>query len=206
MRARGAKITDIAILVVAADDGIMPQTIEAINHIKAANVPMIVAINKMDKPEANPERIKQQLSENGVLPEEWGGDTILVPVSAKTGVGIDNLLNMILLVSDMQELKANPNRLALAVVLEAELDKNRGPVATVLIQNGTLKVGDNIISGVTFGKVRAMYDENGNNVKQATPSTPVSVLGFDEVPQSGDKYMLLMKNFPNKLLRKESGR
>ncbi len=200
MRARGAKITDVAILVVAADDGIMPQTIEAINHIKAANVPMIVAINKMDKPEANPERIKQQLSENGVLPEEWGGDTILVPVSAKTGVGIDNLLNMILLVSDMQELKANPNRLALAVVLEAELDKNRGPVATVLIQNGTLKVGDNIISGVTFGKVRAMYDENGNNVKQATPSTPVSVLGFDEVPQSGDQVYVVNEKLSKQVI------
>lgn len=200
MRARGAKITDVAILVVAADDGIMPQTIEAINHIKAANVPMIVAINKMDKPEANPERIKQQLSENGVLPEEWGGDTILVPVSAKTGVGIDNLLNMILLVSDMQELKANPNRLALAVVLEAELDKNRGPVATVLIQNGTLKVGDNIISGVTFGKVRAMYDENGKNVKEASPSTPVSVLGFNEVPQSGDQVYVVNEKLSKQVI------
>lgn len=200
MRARGAKITDIAILVVAADDGIMPQTIEAINHIKSANVPMIVAINKMDKPEANPDRIKQQLSENGVLPEEWGGDTVLVPVSAKTGAGIEELLNMIILVTDMQELKANPNKLAVAVVIEAELDKNKGPVATVLIQNGTLRVGDNIISGLTFGKVRAMFDENGKIVKEAGPSMPVSVLGFDEVPQAGDQVYVVNEKLSRQVI------
>ena len=187
MRARGAKVTDIAILVVAADDGIMPQTIEAINHIKAANVPMIVAVNKMDKPEANFERVKQQLAENGVLPEEWGGDAILVPVSAKKGTGIDELLKTILLVAEVSELKANPKASALGSVLEAALDKNRGAVATVLVQNGTLHVGDTIISGTTFGKVRAMFDENGKALKSVGPSTPVSVLGLDSVPNSGDK-------------------
>ena len=186
MRARGAKVTDIAILVVAADDGIMPQTIEAINHIKAANVPMIVAINKVDKPEANIERVKQQLAENGVLPEEWGGDAILVPVSAKKGIGLDDLLKNILLVAEVSELKANPNTSATGSVLEASLDKNRGAVATILVQNGTLKVGDSIISGTSFGKVRAMFDENGKNVKSAVPSMPVSVLGLDSVPNSGD--------------------
>ena len=187
MRARGAKVTDIAILVVAADDGIMPQTKEAIAHIKAANCPMIVAINKMDKPEARPERIKEQLAENGVLPEEWGGDTILVPISAKQGVGIDTLLENVLLVAEMQELKADANQTAVGAVIEAELDKNRGPVATVLVQNGTLKVGDSVISGITFGKVRAMFDENGKQIKEAPPSTPVSVLGLDEVPNAGDQ-------------------
>ncbi len=186
MRARGAQVTDVAILVVAADDGIMPQTKEAIAHIKAANCPMIVAINKMDKPEAKPDRIKEQLAENGVLPEEWGGDTIIVPISAKQGVGIDTLLENILLVAEMEELKADPTQTALGVVIEAELDKNRGPVATVLVQNGTLKVGDNVISGITFGKVRAMFDENGKQLKSAPPSTPVSVLGLDEVPNAGD--------------------
>ncbi len=201
MRARGAKITDIAILVVAADDGIMPQTIEAINHIKAAEVPMIVAVNKMDKPGANPERVKQQLAENGVLPEEWGGDTILVPVSAKTGVGIDNLLNTVLLVAEMQELKANPKRRAVATVIEAELDKNRGPVATLLIQNGTLKVGDHAICGIIFGKVKAMYDENGNTVKEATPSTPVSVLGFEDVPQSGDQVVVVSNKLSKQVIQ-----
>lgn len=200
MRARGAKITDIAILVVAADDGIMPQTIEAINHIKAAQVPIIVAMNKMDKPEANPERVKQQLSENGLLPEEWGGDTIIVPVSAKNGTGIDNLLNMIQLVAEMQELKANPDRLAVAVVLEAELDKAKGPVANLIVQNGTLKVGDNMISGVTFGKIRAMFDENGKQIKQATPSMPVSVLGFDEVPQSGDQVYVVNEKLSKQVI------
>ena len=186
MRARGAKATDIAILVVAADDGIMPQTIEAINHIKAAKIPMIVAINKMDKPEANPDRIKQQLAENDVLPEEWGGSTIVVPISAKTGMGMDQLKETILLVAEMEELKANPKRMATGVIIEAELDKNRGPVATVLVQNGTLKVGDSIMSGITFGKVRAMFDENGKPVKAARPSTPVAVLGLNDVPSSGD--------------------
>ena len=186
MRARGAKATDIAILVVAADDGVMPQTIEAINHIKAAQTPMIVAINKMDKPEANPEKIKQQLAQHGVLPEEWGGDAIIVPISAKTGMGLDDLKQTILLVAEMEELKADPNSKATGIILEAELDKNRGPIANILVQNGTLKVGDAIMSGITYGKVRAMFDENGKSVKQALPSTPVSVLGFNEVPLSGD--------------------
>ena len=187
MRARGAKVTDIAILVVGADDGIMPQTVEAINHIKAAEVPMIVAINKIDKPEANIERVKQQLAENGVLPEEWGGDAILVPVSAKQGLGLDELLKTILLVAEVSELKANPKSSATGSVLEAELDKNRGAVATVLVQNGTLHIGDSIISGTSFGKVRAMFDENGKPVKSAGPSTPVAVLGLDSVPNSGDR-------------------
>lgn len=186
MRARGAQVTDVAVLVVAADDGIMPQTIEAINHIKAASVPMIVAINKMDKPGANPERIKQQLAEQNVLPEEWGGDTIIVPISAKQGIGIDKLLETILLVADVQELKANPNRMAKGVIIEAELDKNRGPVASILVQNGTLKVGDNIVCGLTYGKVRAMFDDNGKSVKNAGPSEAVSVLGFQDVPNAGD--------------------
>ena len=187
MRARGAKVTDIAILVVAADDGIMPQTKEAIAHIKAANCPMIVAINKMDKPEANPERVKEQLAENGVLPEEWGGDTILVPISAKQGVGIDKLLETVLLVAEIQELKADPEQTAVGVVIEAELDKTKGPIANILIQNGTLHVGDSVMSGITFGKVRAMYDEYGNQVKVALPSTPVSILGLDDVPNAGDQ-------------------
>ena len=186
MRARGAEVTDIAILVVAADDGIMPQTVEAINHIKAAKVPMIVAINKMDKPEANPDRIKQQLTEHDILPEEWGGDAICVPISAKTGMGLDELKKMILLVAEMQELRANPNKMATGTVIEAELDKTRGPVATVLVQNGTLKIGDSIMSGITFGKVKAMFDENGKPVRKAGPSTPVSVMGFNDVPNSGD--------------------
>lgn len=191
MRARGAKVTDIAVLVVAADDGIMPQTVEAISHIKAANVPMIVAINKVDKPEANIERVKQQLAENGVLPEEWGGDAIIVPVSAKKGIGIDELLKMILLVAEVQELKADPKQTAVGAVIEAELDKNKGPIATVLVQSGTLHVGDSIISGISYGKVRAMYDENGRVVKSASPSTPVSVLGLDSVPNSGDKVFVV---------------
>ena len=187
MRARGAEVTDIAILVVAADDGIMPQTVEAINHIKAAKVPMIVAINKMDKPEANPDRVKQQLTEHGILPEEWGGDAICIPISAKTGMGLDELKKMILLVAEMEELKANPNRKATGVIIEAELDKSRGPVATVLVQNGTLKIGDSIISGITYGKVKAMFDENGKPVKKAPPSTPVAVMGFNDVPSAGDQ-------------------
>ena len=187
MRARGAEVTDIAILVVAADDGIMPQTVEAINHIKAAKVPMIVAINKMDKPEANPDRVKQQLTEYGILPEEWGGDAICVPISAKTGMGLEELKKMILLVAEMEDLKANPNKKATGVVIEAELDKSRGPVATVLVQNGTLKIGDSIICGITYGKVKAMFDENGKPVKKAPPSTPVAVMGFNEVPSSGDQ-------------------
>ncbi len=186
MRARGAKVTDLAILIVAGDDGVKPQTEEAIAHIKAANVPMIVAVNKMDKPESNIDRVKQQLADKGVLPEEWGGDTIFVPISAKTGMGIDELLENILLVSEMQELKADPSKRASGVVIEAELDKNKGAIASVLIQNGTLKVGDNVVSGITYGKVKALYDENGKSLKQAGPSVCVSVLGLNEVPNSGD--------------------
>lgn len=200
MRARGAKATDVAILVVAADDGIMPQTIEAINHIQAAKVPMIVAVNKIDKPEANIDRVKQQLAEHNVLPEEWGGDAIIVPVSAKTKQGIDELLGMILLVAEMQELKANPDRLATGVVLEASLDKNKGPIATILVQNGTLKSGDTFVCGLTYGKVRAMYDENGKLVKSAGPSCPVSVLGFDEVPNSGDMAIVIDEKFSKKVI------
>ncbi len=206
MRARGAKVTDIAILVVAADDGIMPQTIEAINHIKAAGVPMIVAINKMDVQGANPERVKQQLAENGVMPEEWGGDAIIVPCSAKTGVGLDELLNMVLLVAEMQELKANPDKMATGVVIEAELDKNRGPVATVLVQNGTLRIGDSFVSGLTFGKVRAMFDENGNKLKEAGPSMPVSVLGFYEVPDSGSQVYVVSEKFSKDLIEERKNK
>ena len=186
MRARGAQATDIAILVVAADDGVMPQTVEAINHIKAAGVPIIVAINKMDKPEANPERIKQQLAENNILPEEWGGDAICVPISAKTGMGLDDLKQTILLVSEMLDLKANPKKMASGVVIEAELDKNRGPVASIIVQNGTLNVGDSIMSGLTYGKIRAMFNDKGKPIKAAGPSTPVEILGLNDVPSSGD--------------------
>lgn len=186
MRARGAQATDIAILVVAADDGVMPQTIEAINHAKAANVPIIVAINKMDKHGANPDRVKQELSEQGLLAEDWGGETICVPVSAKTKEGIDNLLEMILLVAEMQELKANPDRPAKGIIIEAELDKGKGPVATVLVQKGTLRVGDSIIAGPAFGKVRGMIDDKGRKVIKAGPSIPVEVQGLSEVPNAGD--------------------
>ena len=186
MRARGAQGTDIVILVVAADDGIMPQTVEAINHSKAAGVPIIVAINKMDKPTANPDRVKQQLTEYGLVSEEWGGDTICVPVSAKTKQGLDNLLEMVLLQADVLELKANPNRMAKGIIIEAELDKGRGPIATVLVQNGTLKVGDPIVAGMAYGRVRAMMDDKGRRVTKAGPSTPVEVLGFNEVPSAGD--------------------
>ena len=200
MRARGAEVTDIAILVVAADDGIMPQTVEAINHIKAAKVPMIVAINKMDKPEANPDRIKQQLTEHDILPEEWGGDAICVPISAKTGMGLDELKKMILLVAEVQDLKANPNRMATGTVIEAELDKTRGPVATVLVQSGTLKIGDSIMSGITYGKVKAMFDENGKPVRKATPSTPVSVMGFNDVPNSGDAVYAVDENLSKQVI------
>ena len=186
MRARGAQVTDIVILVVAADDGIMPQTIEAINHAKAAGVPIIVAINKMDKPDANPDRVKQQLTEYELVSEEWGGQTIIVPVSAKKQQGLDTLLEMILLQADVLELKANPNRLAKGTIIEAKLDKGRGPLATVLVQNGTLRRGDTIVAGTAYGKVRAMTDDKGNNVNEAGPSTPVEVLGFSEVPDAGD--------------------
>ncbi len=186
MRARGAKITDIVILVVAADDGVMPQTIEAINHAKSANVPIIVAVNKIDKPTADIERIKQQLTENGIVPEEWGGDAIIAPCSAKTGEGMLDMLDMILLVAEMRDLKANPNRLAKGAIIEAKLDKGKGPVATVLVQNGTLRVGDVVLSGTTTGKIRAMVDDTGRPVKSAGPSMPVSVIGFNDVPQAGD--------------------
>ena len=186
MRARGAQVTDIAVLVVAADDGVMPQTIEALNHAKAAKVPIIVAINKMDKPDANPDRIQQQLTEYGLVAEAWGGDTIMVPVSAIKRTGISELLEMILLVAEVQDLKANPNRPALGTIVEAELDKGKGPVATVLVQNGTLRVGDTIIAGTAFGKVRAMTNDRGEKVKKAGPSTPVEVIGLSDVPQAGD--------------------
>ncbi|OZV12942.1 translation initiation factor IF-2 [Tissierella sp. P1] len=186
MRARGAQVTDIAILVVAADDGVMPQTIEAINHAKAAKVPIIVAINKMDKPTANIDRIKQELVENALVPEDWGGDTITVPVSAKNRQGIEELLEMILLVAEMQELKANPNRNAVGTIVEAQLDKGKGPLATVLVQKGTLEVGDMVVSGSSFGRVRAMLDDKGKRVKKAGPSTPVVILGLSEVPNAGD--------------------
>ena len=186
MRARGAQVTDIAILVVAADDGVMPQTVEAINHAKAANVPIIIAINKIDKEGANPDKVKQELTEYGLLAEDWGGDTICVNVSAKTQEGIDTLLEMILLVAEIQELKANPNRAAKGTVIEAKLDKGKGPVATILVQNGTLRVGDSIVAGTTFGKVRAMIDDKGRKVRIATPSIPVEVQGLSEVPSGGD--------------------
>ena len=186
MRLRGAKSTDIAVLVVAADDGVMPQTIEAINHAKSADVPIIVAINKMDKPGANPDHVKQQLSEHGLLPEEWGGDVIMVPVSAKQKQGIDDLLENILLVAEVMELKANPNRKAYGVVIEAQLDKGRGAVCTVLVQKGSLRVGDTVLAGTAYGKVRAMTNERGERVKVARPSMPVEILGFSEVPQAGE--------------------
>ncbi|MBQ1509302.1 MAG: translation initiation factor IF-2 [Selenomonadaceae bacterium] len=191
MRARGAQVTDIAILVVAADDGVMPQTVEAIHHAKSANVPIIVAINKIDKPGANPDRVKQELMEKGLVPEEYGGDTIMVPVSAKKQMGINDLLEMILLVAEVQELKANPNREARGVIIEAELDKGRGPVATVLVQSGTLRIGDSIIAGTTYGKVRAMVNDRGDSVKKAGPSVPVEVLGFNDVPAAGDLLAVL---------------
>lgn len=186
MRARGAQVTDVAILVVAADDGVMPQTIEAINHAKAAKVPIIVAINKIDREGANPDHIKQQLAEHGLIPEEWGGDTIMVPVSARQKIGITDILEMILLVAEMQELKANPNLPAHGTIIEAQLDKGRGPVATVLVQRGTLHIGDTIIAGTCYGKVRAMVNDRGEKIKKAGPSTPVEVLGLNDVPAAGD--------------------
>ena len=188
MRARGAKVTDIVVLVVAADDGVMPQTLEAIDHAKAAKVPIVVAINKMDKGDAQPERIKQQLADRGLLAEDWGGDVVMVPVSARTKLNLDLLLEMILLSADMLDLKANPARPAMGNVLEAKLDRARGPVATVLVQNGTLRVGDHFICGSVFGKVRAMFDDRGEPVREAEPSTPVEVLGLDAVPEVGDTF------------------
>ena len=188
MRARGAKSTDIAILVVAADDGIMPQTVESINHAKAADVPIIVAINKMDKPTANPDKIKEQLTKYDLIPEEWGGDTVIVPISAKTGMGLDDLLEMILLTAEVQELKANPNRRAKGTVIEARLDKTRGPIATLLVQNGTLKQGDIVIAGTSVGRVRVMTNDKGRTVKAAGPSVPVEITGLADVPTPGDEF------------------
>ncbi|HWO96908.1 MAG TPA: translation initiation factor IF-2 [Bacillus sp. (in: firmicutes)] len=190
MRARGAQVTDITILVVAADDGVMPQTVEAINHAKAAEVPLIVAVNKIDKETANPDRVMQELTEHGIVAEAWGGDTIFCPLSALTGEGIDNLLEMILLVSEVEEFKANPSRRALGTVIEAQLDKGRGSVATLLVQNGTLRVGDPIVVGNTFGRVRAMVNDLGRRVKEAGPSTPVEITGLNEVPLAGDRFMV----------------
>ncbi|AXI27032.1 MULTISPECIES: translation initiation factor IF-2 [Gemella] len=190
MRARGAKITDVTILVVAADDGVMPQTIEAINHAKAADVPIIVAVNKMDKPQANPDRVMNELVEYGLIPEDWGGDTIFVPISALKGDGIDELLENILLVTEMQELKANPNRLALGTVIEAKLDKGRGAVATLLVQNGSLNVGDPLVVGNTFGRVRAMINDRNKNIQTAKPSTPVEITGLQDVPNAGDRFVV----------------
>lgn len=191
MRARGAQVTDIVILVVAADDGIMPQTVEAINHCKAAEVPMIIAINKMDKESANPDRVKQELTEYGLVAEDWGGDTICVPVSAHTKEGLDNLLEMITINAEMLELKADANRRAKGTVIEAKLDKGRGPVASILVQNGTLKSGDSIIVGTTYGRIRAMIDDKGKNTKEAGPSMPVEILGLSEVPAAGDRFTVV---------------
>ncbi len=188
LRARGAKVTDIVVLVVAADDGVMPQTIEAINHAKAANVPIIVAVNKIDKPEANPQRVRTQLSDYGIIPEEWGGQNIFVDISAKKGIGIENLLEMILLQAEIMELKANPNRPAVGTIIESRLDKGRGPVATLIVQNGTLRIGEAFVAGTTYGKVRALIDDTGKRVNEAPPSTPVEVIGFEEVPQAGDVF------------------
>ena len=191
MRARGAQVTDIVILVVAADDGIMPQTKEAISHCKAANVPMIVAINKIDRPGANVDRVKQELTEHGLVSEDWGGDTICVPVSAKTGENLDSLLEMILLTAEMQELTADPNRKSKGTVIEAKLDKGRGAVASLLIQNGTLHVGDSILVGSTYGRIRAMFDDMGKKIKSAGPSIPVEILGLSEVPAAGDRFVVV---------------
>lgn len=203
MRARGAQITDIAVLVIAADDGIMPQTIEAIHHAQAAGVSIIVAANKIDKPQANIERVKQQLADQSVLIEEWGGDVALVPVSAKTGEGIDNLLETILLTADVKELKANPDRMAKGAIIEAKLDKGKGPVATVLIQNGTLHTGDNLVAGTITGRVRAMIDDKGRNVKEAGPSMAVSILGLEEVPNAGDSIYAVEQDKLSKLVAQE---
>ncbi len=191
MRARGAQVTDITILVVAADDGVMPQTIEAINHAKAANLPIIVAVNKVDKENANSERVKQELTEHGLVPEDWGGDTIFVSISAIKNEGLDDLLDMILLVAEVHEYKANPNRLAKGIIIESQLDKGKGPIATVLVQNGTLHVGDPIVAGNTYGKIRAMVNDKGRRIKEAVPSTPVEITGLNEVPNAGDPFMVV---------------
>lgn len=189
MRARGAKITDIVIIVVAADDGVKPQTIEAVNHAKAANVPIIVAVNKMDKPTANYDKVVQQMSDLGLMPEEWGGDTIYRKISAKAGIGLDELLETILVAAEFEELKANPNRYALGTIVEAKLDKQRGPIATFLVQNGTLRVGDSVVAGTCFGKVRQLRDDLGRILSEAGPSTPVEISGLQDVPVAGDKFM-----------------
>ena len=191
MRARGAQVTDVAVLVVAADDGVMPQTVEAISHVKAAQVPMVVAINKIDKEGANPDRVKQGLSEQGLVPEEWGGQTVMVPVSAKQKKGIPELLEMILLVADLQDLKANPAKLAAGTVIDAHLEKGRGPVATVLVQSGTLRIGDNLVVGHIFGKVRALLDDRGRKMKEAGPATPAVVTGLPDVPTAGDIFQVV---------------
>src|SRR5262249_30394281 len=187
MRARGAKVTDIVVLVVAADDGVMPQTIEAIDHARAAEVPIVVAINKIDKPDAQPDRVKQELADRGLLWEQWGGNTVMVEVSAKKQMNLDSLLEMIILTADLLELKGNPDRLASGVVLEAKLDRGRGAVGTVLVQQGTLKVGDPFIAGQIFGRVRAMFDDRGHSVERAGPSTPVEALGLQGIPHAGDQ-------------------
>jgi translation initiation factor IF-2 len=191
MRARGAQVTDVAVLVVAADDGVMPQTVEAISHIKAAQVPIVVAINKIDKEGANPDRVKQALSEQGLVPEEWGGQTVMVPVSAKQKTGLSELLEMILLVADLQDLKANPAKLAAGTVIDAHLEKGRGPVATVLVQSGTLRIGDNLVVGHIFGKVRALLDDRGKKMKEAGPATPAVVTGLPDVPTAGDIFQVV---------------
>ncbi|HEX29884.1 TPA: translation initiation factor IF-2 [Candidatus Poribacteria bacterium] len=199
MRARGAQVTDIVVLVVAADDGVMPQTVEAIDHARAANVPIIVAVNKIDLPEARPDRVRQQLSEHGLVPEEWGGETICVDVSAKRGDGVEDLLEMILLLADLLELKANPDKPARGIVIEARLDKGKGPVATVLVQEGTLRVGDSFIVGLYDGKVRAMTDDKGKRVKEAGPSIPVEIMGINGVPEAGDKLVVMGEEEARKL-------
>lgn len=188
MRARGASVTDVSIIVVAADDGVMPQTREAIDHSKAADVPIIIAVNKMDKPGANPDKVKSALADLGLMPEEWGGDTIFVNCSAKTGEGVKDILETILVVSEVKDLKANPNKPATGTVIEAKLDKGRGPVCTLLVQNGTLRQGDSIVVGTTYGKVRRMANDKGEEIKEASPSTPVEVIGLNEVPVAGDNF------------------
>ncbi|MEN3033973.1 MAG: translation initiation factor IF-2 [Aquificaceae bacterium] len=203
LRARGAQVTDIAVLVVAADDGVMPQTIEAINHAKAFNVPIIVAVNKIDKPEADPQRVRRELSEHGLIPEEWGGDTVFVDVSAKTGQNIDSLLEYILIVAELLELKANPDVPAYGTVIESKLDRQRGPTVSVIVQDGTLKVGDPVVAGCAFGKVRAMFDDRGKPIKSAGPSTPVEVLGFEELPDAGDQLKVTKEEREARLIAEQ---
>jgi len=206
MRARGAQVTDIAIIVVAADDGIMPQTTEAISHARAANVPIIVALNKVDKPDANPDRVKTQLSEAGLTPVEWGGDTEVVSVSAKTGEGIDDLLTTILLTAEIANFRANPDKAASGSVIEARMDRTRGPLATVIVQGGTLKVGDVIVAGSAYGKVRALFDDRGKHVKSAKPGSPIVLLGLNEVPEAGDKVQVLSDEKVARLVALQRGR